>query len=197
MSTKWQELNIFFDTEFIEKPNTIQLISIGIVDKNGREFYSVSSDYNYDDANPRVQEHVIKPMYEKYLEEHSAVNFNAINKYMNPVPEEMHNFHRKIGKSNKDIAKDVLNFVGDDYPEFWAYFGAYDWVVFCWLFGPMVDLPDHFQMYCHDIKQLMDMYKLDKLPYPENEHNALADAKWTKDQFYHCLEQNYALKELL
>jgi len=88
-------------------------------------------------------------------------------------------------------------------PVFHAYYADYDWVAFCWLFGRMMDLPKGFPMYCIDLKQLLDDkariycrqeieamgfdYALNRLkekhpnyPKQENEHNALADAKWNK-----------------
>src|SRR5206468_1947389 len=37
--------------------------------------------------------------------------------------------------------------------EFWAYFGAYDWVLFCRLFGSLVDLPDGWNAICFDLRQ--------------------------------------------
>jgi hypothetical protein len=48
----------------------------------------------------------------------------------------------------------------------------------------MINLPDGWPMYCKDLKQMMDERGLDKewkrqnCPDPENEHNALADARW-------------------
>ena len=33
----------FYDTEFIEDGTTIDLVSIGVVDETGREFYAVST----------------------------------------------------------------------------------------------------------------------------------------------------------
>lgn len=41
-------------------------------------------------------------------------------------------------------------------PEFYAWYADYDWVVFCSLFGRMIDLPKGFPMYCRDIKQTFD-----------------------------------------
>lgn len=38
-------------------------------------------------------------------------------------------------------------------PEFYGYYSDYDWVVFCQLFGTMMDLPKGFPMYCKDLKQ--------------------------------------------
>jgi len=88
-------------------------------------------------------------------------------------------------------------------PKFYAYYADYDWVGFCWLFGLMMDLPKGFPMYCNDLKQLMDekinifceseikstsfelalkrlKEKHSDYPKQENEHNALADARWNK-----------------
>ena len=48
-------------------------------------------------------------------------------------------------------------------PEFYGYYADYDWVVFCWLFGGMIDLPSGFPMYCRDLKQELDKYKSDSL----------------------------------
>lgn len=115
------------------------------------------------------------------------------------------------GKSNEKISQEIKKFVYDTsdihnpdtianwdevkhlFPlEFYTYYGDYDWVVFCWLFGKMIDLPKGFPMYSKDLKQILD----DKLPepklsevklnpfstYPKNpdEHNALADAHWNR-----------------
>ena len=91
-------------------------------------------------------------------------------------------------------------------PEFYGYYADYDWVVFCWLYGRMIDLPKGFPMYCRDIKQWFDLlaetnsrqypphnmshdeilgYFKSKPNYPkqENEHNALDDAKWNYELY--------------
>lgn len=165
-------MRYFIDTGFIESGPTkpIQLISIGIVAEDGREFYAVSSDFDPDTASEWVKTNVLS----------------------------------KLGKgrsSPKSIADKLLAFVwpswppkGDpsmmsprvrdearEKPEFWGYYADYDWVVFCQLFGTMMDLPAGFPMYCRDIKQLCDDKGNPKLPEQgKGEHNALADARWNK-----------------
>ena len=78
----------------------------------------------------------------------------------------------KYGKTNKQIAEEIKEFVKKDYlyknadtttqwkdrgnPEFYAYYADYDWVAFCWLFGKMIDLPNGFPMYCIDLKQELE-----------------------------------------
>lgn len=37
--------------------------------------------------------------------------------------------------------------------EFYGCYSDYDWVVFCWLFGRMIDLPKGFPKFCIDLKQ--------------------------------------------
>lgn len=66
-------------------------------------------------------------------------------------------------------------------PEFWGYYSDYDWVVFCQVFGAMIDLPKGWPMYCRDIKQWCDQLGNPKLPEQQStEHNALHDARWNK-----------------
>lgn len=45
----------FYDTEFIEDGQTIELVSIGIVAEDGREYYAVSTDFDPARANPWVR----------------------------------------------------------------------------------------------------------------------------------------------
>lgn len=177
----------FIDTEFIEgfhKPflgksrHFIDLISIGIVAEDGRTLYRISKEYNYDDADDWVKENVIQPM---YLE---TVPGDARNRY------NINTFHQYYGKSLNGIKHDILEFVkGADKIEFYGYYSDYDWVVFCSLFGRMIDLPGGFPMYCRDLKQMMDERGLDaewrkeNCPDPPGEHNAAVDAHWNKKLF--------------
>ncbi len=78
------------------------------------------------------------------------------------------------------IAYDILDFCGAK-PEFWAYFGAYDWVLLCQLYGRMLDVPPHWPNFVMDVQQLRIMKRVADLPkQTSTEHNALADALWTK-----------------
>lgn len=83
------------------------------------------------------------------------------------------NILNEYGKTNKQIAEEVEFFVKHTGWEidppihhhklkengdilFYGYYADYDWVVFCWLFGRMIDLPKGFPKYCRDLKQQMD-----------------------------------------
>ena len=241
-------MKYFIDTEFIEgfhKPlfgkrrHFIDLISIGIYAEDGREYYAISNEYDYNDASDWVKENVIIPMYTKEISGDKRNHINA------------ETFHKYIpnGKSNKEIALDIIDFVNPissalaakagvlsfshmDKPEYWisehngvrsdgkyrprnsvfprnpqwvaqpefyGYYADYDWVLFCSLFGRMIDLPKGFPMYCHDLKQTFDedypqstrerVKQQPDYPKQQNEHNALADAKWNK-RLYAFLQAN-------
>lgn len=115
----------------------------------------------------------------------------------------------RYGKTNKEIADEIVSFTTKavfdenksgkfawDKPEFYAYFADYDWVVFCWIFGNMMDLPNGFPMYCNDLKQVfeqkqdwlrlptaknhIDLKSHSHYPKQENEHSAIHDARWNK-----------------
>jgi 3'-5' exoribonuclease-like protein len=82
------------------------------------------------------------------------------------------------------IGPGVIHWLSDPKPEFWGYYADYDWVVFCQLFGTMMDLPKGWPMYCRDIKQLCDSMGNPKLPKQSTaEHNALNDARWNKKTY--------------
>jgi 3' exoribonuclease, RNase T-like len=52
-------MRFWFDTEFIEDGNTIELISIGIVSSDGREYYAEVSGVDYNRASQWVKDNVI------------------------------------------------------------------------------------------------------------------------------------------
>jgi len=38
-------VRFFYDTEFIDNGRTIELISIGVVSEDGREYYAISTEF--------------------------------------------------------------------------------------------------------------------------------------------------------
>jgi hypothetical protein len=170
-------MKYFLDTEFVEYPYTIDLISIGIVSETGSEFSAISSEYDSSKADDWVVENVLKPLWN--------VQMSSLKQEYTPL-----NFHRKVGLSREEIRDGILAFVdapiySKGAPEFWGYYSDYDWVVFCWLFGRMIDLPKGFPMYCRDLKQEMDSGGIQALPAPTSEHDALADARWNLQMYNH------------
>lgn len=144
-------MRIWFDTEFIEDGRTIELVSIGLIAEDGREYYAevAEATAHFERADPWVKENVLK-------------HLTGVRK------------HRSL------IASELIEFAGEK-PEFWAYYADYDWVVLCQLFGRMIDLPKGWPMFCRDVKQLcMDLGNPTLPEQTGTEHHALADAIWTR-----------------
>ncbi len=87
----------------------------------------------------------------------------------------------------KAIAEALFQFVGWK-PVFWGNCSAYDWVVLCQLFGSPKDLPPGWPSYCRDVKQFSDYLGSPKFPAQENEHDALAKAKWVHRAHLYLME---------
>lgn len=160
----------FYDCEFIEDGKSIDLISIGIVDESGREYYAVSSEFDMAKLhrNPFLVENVWP-----YLPQTARGMLDLTHSSVRP---------------RERIAAEVLEFLtsGDGKPELWARWGAYDHVSLMWLWGTMVGKPDALPYYTRDLQQEIDRLQEllgREIELPEqgrNLHNALDDAR-------HCL----------
>jgi hypothetical protein len=134
----------FFDTEFIDTGKTIDLISIGIVGEDGRRSYSACLEDRWEDKLPPWQiEHVLPRL---------------------PPPE--------LRKPSHTVAREIVQLVEEDQPEFWAYHASYDWVALCQLVtggGRMIDLPKSWPHFVCDLKMLMRFLGVGHLPVSPRE----------------------------
>jgi len=163
----------FLDTEFIEDGRTIDLISIGVVCEDGREFYAESTDVDLGRANEWVQANVVPHLWHRRADKASANRWSRDGGAGGLM-------------SRSAIASELRRFVnqGGGPPEFWGYYADYDWIVVCQLFGRMVDLPSDWPMLCLDLKQeAIRLGSPDLPPQEGTEHHALADARWNKVAF--------------
>jgi len=171
-------MKYYIDTEFIESPNTIDLISIGLKCTDGRTLYAESTCFDERKANEWVKVNVISKLrwYGNIKSNKGFCNVSTVD----GVTEAF---------GTLDVIRDaILEFVIHDEPEFWGYYADYDWVVFCWLFGSMIDLPKNYPMYCRDLKQLSDEYKVPRFQSPKGEHDALIDACWNEELHEHIIK---------
>lgn len=147
-------MKIWFDTEFIEDGKTIDLLSIGMVRDNGSTFYLENAEADHSKASPWVRENVLPHL-------RKDCGLWAV--------------------SRDQMRRGIVEFVGVN-PEFWAYYGAYDWVALCQLFGTMMDLPKGWPKFVRDVKQFCADCGDPRLPEQTSaKHDALADAIWTKE----------------
>lgn len=169
--------NYFYDCEFKENGKTIDLISIGMVSSDGREFYAVSNEFDTYavSCTPWLMNNVMTSIgYDVYQKPQARNDPNKIG-FTITDPAAM---------SRADIAAGIKGFVTGTQPQFWAWFGAYDHVCLSQLWGKMLDIPSGMPMSTNDIKTLQFLSMVRNHPQQEGgNHNALADARHNKVLF--------------
>lgn len=147
-------MRYFYDTEFIDNGRTIELISIGVVAEDGREYYAISTEFDPDRAGSWVRKNVLPKL---------------------PSPSS------KLWRSRRQIRAELEDFFdidGDETIELWAWVGAYDHVVLCQLWGPMTDLPPAMPRFTRELRQLWEAHGSPRMPpRPSDSHDALVDAR--------------------
>jgi len=153
----------FYDTEFIEDGKTIDLISIGVVAEDGREFYAVSTEFDERRAGPWVRRHVLPQL---------------------PPQSD------PAWMDRRELRERLFAFLVPDYtpgnrlpvslrPELWAWIGAYDHIALAQLWGDMTGLPRELPRFTRELRQLWEEAGRPRLPEePNNAHDALADARF-------------------
>jgi hypothetical protein len=178
----------FYDSEFLEDGKTIELISIGIVAEDGREYYAVSEDTTHGKLNKRIRhnEWLMANVVPSLPKPAGDWNLHMPRKWL-------FNYHAYEVKPRHRIADEVREFLlAGDTPELWADYGAYDHVVLCQLWGRMIDLPEGLPMFTNDIQQEAARLGIpwDELPQQESgQHNALDDARHNKVRFEFLAER--------
>lgn len=196
-------MRYFYDTEFLEDGKTIELISIGIVAEDGREYYAVNDDAPWDRIynDEWLMKHVWPQLPVKgYTEKLVSIGGGKTQMQMD---------HRgyldrssTLVRPKWVIRNEVREFLLDgftpaghgddgkpfyfdtDVPELWAWYGAYDHVALAQLFGKMINLPKGIPMWTNDLRQ--EVHRLGDPDLPEQaegEHNALDDARHVKAMY--------------
>ncbi len=146
-------MRFWLDTEFDDAGDEVELISLGAVAEDGREFYAISTAFDPATVKPWVREHVLP-----HLEPRDS----------------------PVWKSPSSIAEEFLEFVGNEPAEFWSFIATYDWYLLTrLLFGGLDDLPRNWPFECWDLHQWA--WHLGNPPLPSRDglvHHALADAHY-------------------
>jgi hypothetical protein len=146
-------VRFFYDCEFIEDGTTIDLVSIGVVAEDGREFYAVSTDFDPSKAIDWVRRNVLDKL---------------------PSPAD------PAWRSRERIRDDLLAFLldGGESIELWAWMASYDHVVLAQLWGDMRKLPRAIPRFTHELRQEWERAGSPPMPpQPPDQHDALADAR--------------------
>jgi hypothetical protein len=146
----------FYDCEFVEDGRLIDLVSIGVVDEHGREFYAVSTEFDDSNALPWVRRNVLDKL---------------------PSPAD------RAWRSRERIREELFAFLtaplagGGVEIELWAWFAAYDHVALAQLWGAMPALPRVIPRFTKDLRQRWDDLGRPPLPTATGRHDALVDAR--------------------
>lgn len=155
-------MRFFYDTEFIDDGRTIELISIGMVCEDGREYYAVSTAFDPERAGPWVRQHVLPKL---------PPLSSPLWRSRAQIRDELAEFLGLDSSGHKSGPADPI--------ELWAWVGAYDHVALCQLWGPMTALPRPVPRFTLELKQLW--YDLGEPAVPKrpvDSHDALVDARY-------------------
>jgi hypothetical protein len=162
-------MRFWYDCEFLDTGHSIDLISIGIVANDGREYYAINMDAPWQ----RISEH--RWLVDNVLPHLPHTSTDTLDladgryRQRSRIAAEVRTF--LLGEHPEDTSR----------PELWAWYGAFDHVALAWLWGPMCDMPAGIPFWTNDLKQLH--YALGEPPLPPHgrgEHDALADARWNR-----------------
>lgn len=137
-------MKIYFDTEFTKLSKDAQLISIGLISDDNKEFYAEFTDFDRYDCNEWIEENVL-------INTSHYGNTSITDILLNE--EDYH-----LG-TKEDIKKALLEWF-DQYEsiELISDVSHYDMVLFIDLFGTALDLPEKIFPVCHDINQDIALY---------------------------------------
>ena len=139
-------MKIFFDTEFTGLHKNTTLISIGLIDENGRTFYAEFSDYDKSQCDNWIKDNVIYNL--KFIKSAQLEYFVNIHE----------NNWEAYG--DKEYIKLVLTDWLSTYEDVQLVSDCchYDMVLFIDIFGDAFCLPDNANPVCHDINQDIAKY---------------------------------------
>ncbi|MBK9961558.1 MAG: 3'-5' exoribonuclease [Saprospiraceae bacterium] len=180
---------IFLDTEFTGLHQHTTLISLALVSESGEEFYAEFDDYDRNQVDDWLEHHVIRHLEMK--EFHQGV-----------YQQEM---LTRLKGNRKFICLELDKWLAKfSTIEIWADVLAYDWVLFCELYGGARYLPKNIFYAPFDLATLFRMkelivpianYQSDLSRFEfagadiQEQHHALADARVEKI----CFEKLIAL----
>lgn len=155
------------DTEFDDSGENVELISLGAVSSDDREFYAVSNEFDPETVKPWVRQNVLPLL----------------------PPRDS-----GLWMPMDEIKKRFLEYVGEREVEFWSLNPTYDWYLVTWhFFGGWDHIPSGWPYECFDLRQWAFHLNV-SIPKRDvkDEHNALMDARHHREIYdYLARKQEY------
>ncbi|MEL6627274.1 MAG: 3'-5' exoribonuclease [Bacteroidota bacterium] len=172
---------LFLDSEFTGLHQQAELISLGIVSDTGSTFYAEFIDYDPASINPWLKENVIAHL--QFGEKETS--------YVEILSEN----HWQVRGDKAWISSQIREYLKQfEQVECWWDYVAYDWVLFCELFGGSMNLPEQVYYIPFDLMTLFylkgedpdinrEKFLKEKIAQEGKKgvrHNALWDARLTQ-----------------
>jgi len=185
-------IRIYLDTEFTGLHQYSTLISMALVAETGDEFYAEFDDYDKSQIGPWHEENVLPHLGLEKID-------LAATGILKVVKGDSEDIRRQIVHWLNEV-KDSCSHESDEsvFFQFWSDVPAYDWVLFCNLFGSALDIPKDIHYMPMDVATLLyvkgqniDQARIEMIGHGMNKnqflaHHALWDARLIKkivDQF--------------
>lgn len=183
-------MKIFFDTEFTGLHQNTTLISIGLVAEDGAQFYAEFDDYDVNQVDAWITQNVLNHLWIQQPEIIAPPNVTYVIDNTPQVARALAAWLNHQSTKNA-VYGDMRNVFPDRHPqklEMWSDCLAYDWVLFCDLFGGAFSVPECVYYIPFDLATLLKLKGVDPDINREefavltggDKHNALWDAKVIK-----------------
>ena len=162
---------ITLDCEFTGLHKDTSLISLSLVDSRDQKFHAEFIDYDNDGLDVFIINNIIDKLLYKDYEDFVL---DRRNNYLG------------LKGTTSQITEHLNNWMGDyDYIEIWSDVLAYDWVLFCDLFGGALNIPKNLYYIPMDLATAFKLKGVDPdinrekfagIESIEGKHNSLHDA---------------------
>jgi hypothetical protein len=184
-------MRVFFDTEFTGLHQNTTLISIGCVAEDGRMFYAECTDYDEAQVDDWLREHVIANLTLHLPEPHPEYGPTEGWANYTKVPRKPKQYNCEVKGKSAFVVSCLADWLRDcGEVAMWSDCLAYDWVLFCQLFGGALKIPAHIYYIPFDLSTLLKLKGVDPDISREDfaemsgadavKHNALWDARVIK-----------------
>lgn len=172
-------MRVFFDTEFTGLHQKTTLISIGLVAETGDAFYAELTDYDARQLNDWLNDHVIRHLWcESGIPATTAEHEIYAKGKRDYIAAQLRQWLETLGRYDYETG-------GSGKLEMWSDVLAYDWILFCELFGGAMQIPECVYYIPFDLATLLAANRIgsdiDREHFAEMsdgpKHNALWDAK--------------------
>ena len=132
-------MKLFFDTEFTGLHQKTTLISLGIVSENGKTFYAEFTDYDKSQIDEWLQKNVLDNLLYNHLDDLGIAHGDDSGNI-------------QIKANTLSIKEHLQKWLSQfDSVQMWSDCLAYDWVLFCQIFGHAFNIPKNVYYIPFDI----------------------------------------------